>query len=130
MWKTNKKIIILLGIILVIAGFLRLYALDTTPPGLYPDEAMNANDAFTNPGKAFYPENNGREGLYMNLVNLSFKAFGPSPFSLRLVSAVIGIFTVLGLYLLSKELFQNLKLKTQNSNLLGKFFSCHLFLAY
>ena len=130
MWKINKKVIILLGIILVIAGFLRLYALDTTPPGLYPDEAMNANDALTNPGKVFYPENNGREGLYMNLVNLSFKIFGPSPFSLRFVSAIIGIFTILGLYLLSKELFQNLKFKTENSNLLALLASFFLAISF
>jgi len=130
MWKTNTKIIIFLGIILVIASFLRLYALDSTPPGLYPDEAMNANDAITNPGKAFYLENNGREGLYMNLVNLSFKAFGPSPFSLRLVSAIVGILAVLGLYLLSKELFKNLKFKTENSNLLALLASFFLAISF
>ncbi|MEA3453079.1 MAG: glycosyltransferase family 39 protein [Patescibacteria group bacterium] len=130
MWKTNKKTIIFLGIILLLAGFLRLYALDSTPPGLYPDEAMNANDAFTNPGKAFYPENNGREGLYMNLVNLSFKAFDPSPFSLRLVSALAGILTVLGLYLLSRELYQTLKFKIEKSNLLALLASFFLAISF
>jgi 4-amino-4-deoxy-L-arabinose transferase-like glycosyltransferase len=116
MLKLDKKTsFLVLLIILFIAGFLRLYALDTVPPGLYPDEAMNANDAFTNPGKVFYPENGGREGLYMNLAAMSFKIFNPSPFSLRLVSAIIGILTVFGLYLLTKELFQNSKfLPAQN----------------
>ena len=106
MIKLDKKIcFLILLVILFIAGFLRLYALDSSPPGIQPDEAMNANDAFTSPGKVFYPENGGREGLYMNLTALSFRIFGPSPFSLRLVSALIGILTVLGLYFLTKELF-------------------------
>jgi len=119
------QIIIFLLVILSLAGFLRLYALHSVPPGLYPDEAMNANDALTNPGKAFYPENGGREGLFVNLVSLSFKAFGPSPFSLRLVSAIIGIISVLGLYLLMKELLRHINESEKNANclaLLASFF--------
>jgi len=133
MLRLDKKTsLLILLVILCIAGFLRLYALDTIPPALYPDEAINGNDAFTNPGKVFYPENNGREGLYMNLIAVSFKVLNPSPFSLRLVSAIIGILTVLGLYLLTKELFQDSKFssakngqKIQNSSkiaLLASFF--------
>lgn len=116
MFKKNKKTTFILSIILFLASFLRLYSLHTIPPGLWPDEAMNANDALINPGEVFYPENNGREGLFINLIAFSFKIFGPSIFSLRLVSAVIGIFTVWGLYLLTKELF------SENLALLSSFF--------
>ena len=130
MWKLDKKTIILLAVILLIGGFLRTYSLNTTPPGLYPDEAMNANDAFTNPGKVFYPENNGREGLYMNLVALDFKIFGVSPFSLRITSAFIGILTILGLYLLTKELFKNLKFKAGVSKNLALFASFLLSISF
>jgi len=106
--KKNKTIILLL-LILSIATFLRVWQLDSAPPGLYPDEAMNANDALTslnnNQFKLFYPENNGREGLYFWLIALAFKIFGVSIWSLRFTSAIIGTLTVLGIYLLTKELF-------------------------
>ncbi len=130
MWKLDKKVIFLLLGILLIGGFLRIYSLNTTPPGLYPDEAMNANDALTNPGKVFYPENNGREGLYMNLVALDFKIFGASPFSLRITSAFIGILTILGLYFLTKELFTNLKFSVQNSKKLALISSFFLSISF
>lgn len=116
----NKKILISLLIILAIASFLRLWQLDLTPPGVYPDEAINANDALDSLGnkefKVFYPENNGREGLYIWLISLSFAVFGPSIWALKIISALIGILTVLGIYLLSKELF------SQRIALLSSFF--------
>ena len=105
----KKQIIILVILILAIAGFFRLWQLDSIPPGLYPDEAMNGNNAIeamkTGQYKLFYPENNGREGLFINLQALSLKIFGINVLSLRLVGALIGILTVLGLYFLTKELF-------------------------
>lgn len=101
----NYKVLLLL-IIIAIASFFRLWQLDTLPPGLYPDEAINGNEAITSPGHLFYPQNNGREGLFINLLTLSFLIFGPSIWALRLVSAVIGILTIFGIYLLSKELFE------------------------
>jgi len=103
-----KKPLIFLLIIIAIACFLRLWQLDLTPPGLYPDEAMNANDALDSiqnkDFKFFYPENNGREGIFIWIIALSFTVFGPSIWSLKLVSAIFGILTVLGVYLLTKEI--------------------------
>ncbi|OGY99461.1 MAG: hypothetical protein A2945_01225 [Candidatus Liptonbacteria bacterium RIFCSPLOWO2_01_FULL_52_25] len=110
----------LLVLVLIIATFLRLYHITTTPPGLYPDEAMNGNNAletlsttnFSVQGgpasgwKVFYPENNGREGLFMNIQALSLMAFGVNePWVLRFPSTLFGIFTVLGIYFLARELF-------------------------
>ena len=103
--KTKSLVLICLAGIIVLAGFLRLWHLSEIPPGLYPDEAINANDALLSPGKIFYPENNGREGLFINLIALSFSVFGISIWSLKFVSAAIGILTIFGLYLLTKELF-------------------------
>ncbi|MDD5639147.1 MAG: hypothetical protein PHO28_04580, partial [Candidatus Pacebacteria bacterium] len=108
--KNNKSFIFfLLLVIILIASFFRLYKLTLIPPGIYPDEAMNANDAIkalqTHNFKVFYPDNNGREGLFINLIALSFKIFGISLFSFKITSAIIGILTVLGLYFLAKELF-------------------------
>lgn len=107
----QSSLFLILLIILALAGFFRLGQLNAIPPGLYPDEAINANDALFSPGKVFYPENNGREGLFHNLVAMSFFIFGPSVWSLRLVSAIIGLLTILGLYLLTLEMFQGSTLK-------------------
>ncbi len=106
--------------VLTIASFFRLYALNTTPPGLYPDEAMNGNNALeaignSAPGKGFkvfYPENNGREGLFINIQGLFLKMLIPQaggdaePWMLRLPSALFGIITVAGVFFLAKELFK------------------------
>jgi len=105
----KHKTLILLILIVLIAFFFRLWRLNSVPPGLYIDEAMNGNDAInaikTGNLKVFYPENNGREGFFINLISLSFLILGASTWAIRAVPAVIGILTVLGLYLLTKELF-------------------------
>ncbi|MCD6271157.1 glycosyltransferase family 39 protein [bacterium] len=119
----KKTKICLLFFILFVASFFRLWQLKSIPPGLYPDEAINANEAYLFPGKIFYPENNGREGLFINLVFLSFKIFGTSTFSLRFVSVFFGVLTVLGLYLFSKEIFYHLgEEKRDIVSLLASFF--------
>ena len=94
----------LLFLVLVVASFFRLHNLDSIPSGLYHDEAINGNDALSEPGKLFYSGNNGREGLFINLLALSFSIFGISVYSLRLVSALAGILTVLGTFLFAKEI--------------------------
>ncbi len=107
-------------VIIIIASFLRLYKITTVPPGLYPDEAMNGNNAIealrTGQFRVFYPENNGREGLFINIQAVFLKFFGTStplsagvnePWVLRLPSAIFGILTVLGIYFLAAELFSS-----------------------
>ena len=93
----------------MVAAVFRLSGLSSIPPGLYPDEAMNGNNAIRalefNDYKVFYLENNGREGLFINLQALSLKVFGYYIWALRIVPAIAGILTVLGLYLLAKQLF-------------------------
>ena len=103
------KAAVLLIAIIGLAAFLRMYRLDTFPPGLYPDEAANTTDAIraANTGHylAFYSNNNGREGLFMNLIALSFKAFGTNIVTLRMVSATVGTLTVVAMYFLGKSMF-------------------------
>ncbi len=111
----NRQTILLLILILAIASFFRLWQLDSVPPGIYPDEAINANQAITEPGKIFYKENLGREGLYINLISASFSVFGISIWSFKIVSALIGILTVLGLYFLTKLLFYQWNENTSRS---------------
>lgn len=107
----NKILLGILILIIIIAAFLRLYNIGGLPPGLYPDEAMNGNNALealaTGNWKIFYPENNGREGLFINIQAISIALFGNTPGALRGVSAIFGILTVLGIYFLAKELFRN-----------------------
>lgn len=107
----NKKYLIYSIIFLIIAFgfFLRIYNINNAPPGLYPDEAVNGIDALeandTGQYQWFYPANNGREGLFMNLIALCFKIFGASALTLKLPAIIFGTLTILGTYLLSKELF-------------------------
>ena len=98
----------LLLLILAIAGFLRLYRLSTVPPGLYRDEAMDGSNALevleTGRFQAFYPEDNGREGLYVNVAAVFVRFLGNEAWVLRLPAAIFGILTVWGVYLLAAEL--------------------------
>ena len=77
---TKNRTLFLLILVMIVAGFLRLYHFTTVTPGLYPDEAMNGNNAIqaiqTGDFKVFYPENNGREGLFINIQALFLKFFG------------------------------------------------------
>jgi len=118
-----KNKLIILGIILLIAGIFRFWQIFQIPPGLYPDEAINGNDAWLsltqNKWSVFYPENNGREGLFIWLIALSLKIFGPQIWAIRIVSAVIGFLTVLGMYYLAKEIFKS---KPEIIALLSSFF--------
>ncbi|MDI6784950.1 MAG: glycosyltransferase family 39 protein, partial [bacterium] len=106
----NRKLFILI-IILILAIFFRIYKITEIPPGLYPDEAMNGNNALealsTGNFKVFYPENNGREGLFINIQSLFLFIFGNKIWALRLPSAIFGILTVLGTYLFTRTLFTN-----------------------
>lgn len=111
-WKTHGVLlaILLLGI------FLRFFSLSTLPPGIYPDEAMNGNNALealhgAKPLLTFYPENNGREGLFINIqaffLNFFIQQTGTiEPWMLRVPSALFGVFTLLGIYLLTREILK------------------------
>src|SRR5579871_6189078 len=108
---TQRTRIYLLVGILIIATFLRFYHFTNTPPGLYPDEAMDGNNAAevadTGHYQVFYTEDNGREGLYVNMVAVLLQFFHAphEPWVVRLPAAIAGVLTVLALYLLVEELF-------------------------
>lgn len=108
---SNKKILfvsIALSLIVVFGFFIRIWNLETIPPGLQYDEAYNGLDALkasqTKKYLLFYPDNNGREGLYINIVSFSLDIFGVNNFGVRFASAVFGILTVLGFFFLAREL--------------------------
>lgn len=97
--------------IALIAFAIRSYHIDSIPAGLYPDEAMNGTDAIeaieSGDFKLFYPNNYGREGLFINLQALSIMSFGNTVPALKLWSGIFGALAVLGTGLLAWELFRS-----------------------
>lgn len=108
--KIKKSVVVLLVFIVALGFFLRFANINNAPPGIYPDEAVNGIDAATANDTGhyqwFYEANNGREGLFMNLIAICFKIFGISVLGLKFPSIIFGTFTVLGTFLLARELFQ------------------------
>ena len=101
--------LVVLALILTAAAVLRFYKLDSLPPGLFPDEAMNGKDAIeairTTGLRVFYPANYGREGLFINLQALAIQMTGrQDAWVLRAVSALAGTLTVAAFALLLLEL--------------------------
>ena len=96
-------VVVLLGAI-----FLRLYSLDTVPGGLLWDEAHNGLDALRildGERPIFLTENFGREVLFVYLQAISVAFLGQTSLALRMVSAIIGILTVVAAYLLARRMF-------------------------
>jgi len=118
----NKKWLayVLLFLILSLGLFLRVYNIENAPPGIYPDEAANGEDALRANQNGnyqwFYTTNQGREGFFMNLIALCFKFFGANIFTLKFPAIFFSTLTILGTYLLTKELFRK-----ERSALIGAF---------
>jgi 4-amino-4-deoxy-L-arabinose transferase-like glycosyltransferase len=105
--KQKYQIIILIAI-LAVAGFFRLWQIGSVPGGLFPDEAANGQDALLildGYHSPFFEHGLGREGLFFYLLAGSIYLFGIGVWQIHLVSAIIGILTVLAAYLLTKALF-------------------------
>ncbi len=86
-----------LTIILILAAALRLYRLDSVPPGFQFDEAYNAIDAIgvlEGEWRIFFPANGGREPLYTYWQALLFALLGQNLFALRVASALVGVLTL------------------------------------
>jgi 4-amino-4-deoxy-L-arabinose transferase-like glycosyltransferase len=125
----NFRLYVLLAALIVVGAlFLRTYKLGTLPPGVYPDEAVNGVDAITanatHNWQSFYTNNNGREGLFMNLIALGFSLFGISVVTLKMWSVLFGTLTVLGMILLGEEL-----LKSRRAGLIAGFLTATSFWA-
>lgn len=109
--KPKKIVLGLLFAILIAAFALRVTNIENIPSGIYPDEAQNGIDAqeanATGNYKLFYENNQGREGLFINIQAMSIKYLGHTTFALKLPSIIFGTLTVLGVFLLTFELFQS-----------------------
>ncbi len=110
MSKKPFLLVLALVTLLAVAAGLRLWRLPALPPGLWYDEAVNGVDARMmlagQPLPLYFPANGGREPLFIYLQTLSVALLGPSAFSLRLVSAFVGIATVAAVYACGRALFR------------------------
>lgn len=108
--KNSQNSFLLLALITVAGFFIRVYKVGTLPGGLYPDESVNGIDILkalnTNHFQIFYPNNNGREGLFINLQAIAVHFFGNTITSLRSLAVIFGTLAIIGMYFLAKELFQ------------------------
>lgn len=104
-----RRELLLLVVICALGAFLRFYQLQSIPFGLFYDEAMNGLDAARVIQERVYPvyfeDNYGRGALFIYLLALSFKLFGVSVLPMRLVTATLGVLTILAFYFLFRQLF-------------------------
>lgn len=95
--------------IIAVAIFFRLFQIINLPGGLFPDEAANGLDInLMQQGnlQPFYERGNGREALFFYMLWGSVELFGKGPWQHHIVSAIIGIISVLFCFLLTKKLWE------------------------
>ena len=112
---TKRLSLIILGIILFLAAFLRFYRISSNPPSLYWEEAALGYDAYSilKTGKdwhgnswplvAFESFGDYKPSLYFYAAVPSIALFGLNEFAVRFPSAFFGTLTVLLVYFLIKE---------------------------
>ncbi len=100
-----------LAAIIALAAFLRLYNIQNYPPGLFPDQAANGEDALLildGDMRPFYTRGNGREALFFYMQAASIYTFGIGVWQMFLVSALVGTATVTAMYFATRPYFGRL----------------------
>lgn len=114
------KIDKILTIILFAAFLLRIVQLESVPPGFYKDEAFIGYDDFSllhtgkdfhgNPWPLYFEDSwDWRNPVYYYLTIPSIAIFGLTVFATRLAAVFFGTFSILALFLLARELFDEKK---------------------
>ena len=97
-----------LAAIVALAAGLRLWNLDGLPFGTWYDEAANGLETLRilrEPTyRPIYTDGVNSTGHYLFLIAAAFQLFEPNTFAVRLVSALMGIATVVAAYFFGKEL--------------------------
>lgn len=101
----RKRDVIAIMILLIVAGFLRLWDLTQIPCGLFPDQASHGLDAVLLAHGLVLPVYGGDEGLFVYFVAIVQFFFGTGIWQVILTSALIGTATVVSTYLAVKTLF-------------------------
>ncbi len=106
---SRRSLGIALVLIVLVAIFARFYALGSYPHGLQSDEANNGLDALKwlagAPYMPYAETNEGQATLFTYMIALFIQLFGQSVTTMRMVSATVGVLTVLVFYLLARELY-------------------------
>ena len=114
-----KKIEITILILVIFLGaFLRLFKLTSSPPSISWDEAAVGYNAWTvsNYGRDewgkifplyFKSFEDDKRPVHIYITSAFIKLFGLSNLTIRLPSAIFGLFSILALYLLTKEIFKS-----------------------
>lgn len=104
----RKRIVLYLVLIVFFGAFLRCHKLNTLPDRLWHDEKahlQNVRDVVSGRHAVFFPENNGRESLFIYLLTVNVHLFGETPWAVRLCGVVVGTLTIPLLFLLVRRLF-------------------------
>ena len=107
-WRLERRELLVLIVILLVALFLRTYRLGEMPPGVYLDEADNGVWALRfleGPYSPFTEQRHGNATLPFQLLGLALKVFGVEPMVLRAFDVAVGMATVLAFYFLAREMF-------------------------
>lgn len=94
-----------------LALMFRFYDIQHYPPGLFPDQAANGEDALLildGDWRPFYERGNGREALFFYAQALSIKYLGIGVWQMFAVSAAVGVLTVLATYFATRPFFGRL----------------------
>jgi hypothetical protein len=88
----NPRAALLFAAIMFATVVFRFAALGRVPPGISCDEALNGIEGIaaqqTHHYRIFYSNNNGREGLWINLIGVSESMFGVNEVGLRFPAAM------------------------------------------
>jgi 4-amino-4-deoxy-L-arabinose transferase-like glycosyltransferase len=119
MWfRSEKSIKLIVGVVIVLAFFLRVWGLNISPPGFNADEAAFGYNAYSilKTGRDEYGQvmpivfksfSDYKPGIPVYLTVPFIAIFGLSEFATRLPSVILGTLSVLLIYLLSKKMFKN-----------------------
>jgi 4-amino-4-deoxy-L-arabinose transferase-like glycosyltransferase/sugar lactone lactonase YvrE len=107
--QMQRQEALVLGLILLVALFMRTYRLDTMPAGIYLDEADNGVWGLRfvqGPYSPFTENRDSNATLHYQLLGMGLRIFGVEPLVLRAFDVPVGLATVLVFYLLAREMFQ------------------------
>lgn len=110
-WKNwlynHRKELLALGIVVLLAAYMRFDALGEYPRVIDGDEGRigsfaqtTKSDRLANPFALW--ENIG--ALYLQAINVSINLFGATPFALRLLPAIAGTLAIVSIYLLARQI--------------------------
>lgn len=94
-------------LVLLLAAYFRFHLITVMPGGLFPDEAANGLDILSmqrGDVQPFYERGNGREALFFYLLWGSVELFGKGPWQHHIVSAAVGVLSVLACFLAARRL--------------------------